>query len=148
MKRKSKKPVAAKAGAKMRTKAAPAADVGPRAAPGTEPEAKGAKAPGTAGAGEKADAGKAKAPATPKAPKRISGLDAAVMILQAHQNKPMSPAEITEKARAKGLWNPGGKTPAATLSSALFREIKNGGKDCRFEKVGRGQFALADKKDA
>jgi len=89
---------------------------------------------------------KAKAEAKAKAPKKISGLDAAVMILRGNQGKPMSPADIVEEAKAKGLWNPGGKTPAATLYSAIFREIKLQGKTARFQRVeggeGRGLFEL------
>ena len=44
---------------------------------------------------------------------------------------------------AKGYWkSPGGKTPAATLYSAILRECQKKGKDARFKKVDRGRFAL------
>ena len=36
-----------------------------------------------------------------------------------------------------------GLTPAATLYSALLREITTKGPQARFRKAGRGQFALA-----
>lgn len=42
----------------------------------------------------------------------------------------------------KGYWvSPGGKTPAATLYSAILREITTKGKESRFEKTERGKFA-------
>jgi hypothetical protein len=43
---------------------------------------------------------------------------------------------------AKSLWTtPGGKTPHATLYSAIIREIAVKGKESRFVKKDRGQFA-------
>lgn len=40
-----------------------------------------------------------------------------------------------------GYWtSPGGKTPAATLYSAILREIQRKGADARFKKVERGLF--------
>jgi len=45
---------------------------------------------------------------------------------------------------AKGYWtSPAGKTPGATLSSAILRELKMKGTDARFRKTERGKFALA-----
>jgi hypothetical protein len=42
----------------------------------------------------------------------------------------------------QGLWeSPGGKTPSATLYSAIIREIATKGKDSRFVKKDRGTFA-------
>ena len=42
---------------------------------------------------------------------------------------------------AKGYWtSPAGKTPAATLYSALMRETKTKGNQARFQKTARGQF--------
>jgi hypothetical protein len=42
----------------------------------------------------------------------------------------------------KGYWtSPGGQTPAATLYSAMTREIDKKGKDARFKKMERGKFA-------
>lgn len=44
---------------------------------------------------------------------------------------------------SKGYWSsPGGKTPWATLYSAITRELKNKGGDARFQKTDKGQFAL------
>ena len=43
---------------------------------------------------------------------------------------------------AKAYWtSPGGKTPQATLYSALTREIKLKGDQARFQKTERGKFA-------
>jgi hypothetical protein len=40
------------------------------------------------------------------------------------------------------LWtSPGGKTPWATLFSAILREIATKGEDARFKKTERGKFA-------
>ena len=51
--------------------------------------------------------------------------------------------ELIGAMAAKGYWtSPGGKTPAATLYSAILREIDTKGDAARFVKVGRGQFAL------
>ena len=75
-------------------------------------------------------------------PKRISGLDAAAKVL-AEAGQPMSASAIVEAAEAKGYWkSPGGKTPAATVYSAIIREIAVKGKDARFVKADRGTFAL------
>ena len=41
----------------------------------------------------------------------------------------------------RGYWtSPAGKTPAATLSAAIHREIANKGHQARFRKVQRGKF--------
>ncbi|QKK08969.1 MAG: hypothetical protein HND58_12900 [Planctomycetota bacterium] len=48
----------------------------------------------------------------------------------------------------QGLWtSPGGKTPDATLYSAIGREISAKGADSRFRKTGRGRFASNGKRD-
>ena len=42
----------------------------------------------------------------------------------------------------QGLWaSKKGKTPSATLYSAILREINVKGKESRFRKTERGQFA-------
>jgi hypothetical protein len=113
--------------------AAPAADVGPTAKPGAKvaPEAKGKK---------------------PKAAKTKGERKPGILTLAADVLKdakaPMDCKAIVEKVLAKGLWHTKGKTPAATLYAAIIREIAAKGKDARFLKVERGQFALAGKKDA
>jgi len=43
---------------------------------------------------------------------------------------------------SKGYWtSPGGKTPHATLYSAILREIVAKGKESRFKKTEAGKFA-------
>jgi hypothetical protein len=80
-----------------------------------------------------------------KAPKQMSGLDAAVAILAAAK-EPMNVKAIVEQAEAKGLWKSRtGKTPAATISAAIGREIVAKGKDSRFKKVDRGLFTATGK---
>jgi hypothetical protein len=77
--------------------------------------------------------------------KKISALDAAVRVLE-EAGQPMTCAEMIEAMAAKGYWtSPGGKTPAATLYSAVLREIAAKGKDARFVKTERGKFRLARK---
>jgi hypothetical protein len=90
---------------------------------------------------------KAKAPAKPAAkheakPKRVSAIDAAAQVLKA-AGKPMRSQELIEAMAKQGLWkSPEGKTPHATLYSAMLREITTKGKKARFNKVDRGQFAF------
>ena len=73
--------------------------------------------------------------------KKLSALDAAAKVL-AESGQPMNTREMIEKLAAKKLWtSPGGKTPHATLYSAILREINEKGKDARFVKTERGKFA-------
>jgi hypothetical protein len=56
----------------------------------------------------------------------------------------MSCNEMIETMAAKGYWSsPGGKTPASTLYSAILKEVTTKGKESRFRKTDRGQFARA-----
>jgi hypothetical protein len=76
----------------------------------------------------------------PKA-KRVSGLDAAAKVLE-ESGQPMTTKEMVEVAEAKGYWkSPGGKTPHATVYSAIIREIAKKGSESRFVKSDRGKFA-------
>jgi hypothetical protein len=75
-------------------------------------------------------------------PGRLSAIDAAAKVL-AEEGKPMGCQELIGAMSMKGYWtSPGGKTPAATLYSALLREIDTKGDAARFVKTGRGTFAL------
>jgi hypothetical protein len=86
----------------------------------------------------KAEGKKAK-PAETKA-KKVSALDAAARVL-AEAKEPMNCQEMIKVMADKGYWtSPGGKTPHATLYSAILREIKVKGKDSRFKKTERGKF--------
>jgi hypothetical protein len=73
--------------------------------------------------------------------KQLSALDAAAKVL-AQTGRPMSCTEMIEAMAANGYWtSPGGKTPAATLYSAILREITTKGAASRFVKTERGKFA-------
>ncbi len=85
----------------------------------------------------------AKAPKAPKEPKskKVSALDAAAKVL-GEQGRAMNCPELIEEMSRKGYWSsPNGATPHATLYAAIAREIKVKGKDARFVKAERGQFA-------
>jgi hypothetical protein len=88
--------------------------------------------------GSKAKATKAKSTEA----KRVSAIDAAAKVLE-KSGKPMRSRELINAMAEQGLWtSPGGKTPWATLYSAMIREISTAGKDSRFKKVDRGAFAF------
>ena len=76
--------------------------------------------------------------------KRVSALDAAERVL-AEASEPMNCRQLIETMTEKDYWHPkkAGKTPQNTLHAAICKEIKIKGADSRFEKVGRGQFALS-----
>jgi len=79
--------------------------------------------------------------------KRPSGLDAAAQVLKDAKG-PMTTKEMVEQMLAKGLWTTGGKTPAATIYSAILREINTKGTNARFRKADRGKFELATGKES
>jgi hypothetical protein len=81
----------------------------------------------------------AKAQKEPKT-KKVGALDAAAQVL-AGSKEPMNCRALIEAMATKGLWtSPGGKTPHATLYSAIIREIALKGKESLFVKKDRGQF--------
>ena len=74
--------------------------------------------------------------------KRLSALDAAAKVL-VETGQAMSCAELIAAMAAKGYWSsPKGRTPAATLYSALLRELQTKGENARFVKAARGKFRL------
>jgi HB1, ASXL, restriction endonuclease HTH domain len=83
---------------------------------------------------------KGKAKKVPK-PKKVSCLDAAANVLT-DAGTAMTTGEMIEAMGKAKLWSsPNGQTPAATLYSAVLREINTKGKDSRFTKTERGRFA-------
>jgi hypothetical protein len=73
--------------------------------------------------------------------KKLSAIDAAAKVLESAKS-PMTTKEMIDAMAAKKLWSsPGGKTPHATLYSAILREIGTKGKEARFKKTERGKFA-------
>jgi hypothetical protein len=98
-----------------------------------EPKAKTTK---QAGRAKKAESGK----------KKLSALDAAAKVL-AEAGTAMNCQELIKVLAEKNLWtSPGGKTPAATLYSAILREVQTKGNEARFRKTERGKFEAANTK--
>jgi hypothetical protein len=91
-----------------------------------------------------AKATKAKPAKKAKAPKekKVSAIDAAAQVL-AKSKEAMNCKEMIDAMAKQALWtSPGGKTPHATLYSAILREINDKGADARFVKTDRGQFTI------
>lgn len=83
------------------------------------------------------------AAAAPKE-KKTSAVEASVRVLT-EAAQAMTCQELIAAMAEKGYWtSPGGKTPHATLYSAILREITTKGADSRFVKAERGKFALAN----
>jgi hypothetical protein len=77
--------------------------------------------------------------------KKTSALDAAARVL-GEAGTPMNCQEMIAAMAAKGYWHsPGGKTPSATLYSAILRELKTKKNEARFRKTERGKFELRGK---
>ncbi len=77
-----------------------------------------------------------------KADGKLSAISAAAKVL-GETKKALNCKGLVEAMADKGYWqSPGGQTPDRTLYSAISREINNKGKDARFNKADRGQFAL------
>jgi vancomycin resistance protein YoaR len=73
---------------------------------------------------------------------KFSALDAAAKVL-GETGLTMSCPEMIAAMAEKGYWSsPHGRTPAATLYSALLRELQTKGAQARFVKTDRGKFAL------
>jgi HB1, ASXL, restriction endonuclease HTH domain len=74
---------------------------------------------------------------------KLSALDAAAKVL-GEAGEAMNCQAMIEAMATKGYWkSPGGQTPASTLYSSILKEVTTKGKESRFKKVARGQFALA-----
>jgi hypothetical protein len=79
---------------------------------------------------------------------RMSALDAAAEMLGRLGSKDtamgLGVKELIAGMEKAGLWeSPGGKTPAATLYSALIREITQRKAKSRFKRIAPGKFVLA-----
>jgi len=103
----------------------------------------------TASAPDSKETAATKTVAAPKARKKaarkdgsMSGLDAAAKVLS-DEGHPLNAKEIMERVLSKGLWKTDGKTPHATLYSAILREIQKKGKSSRFKKSERGKFEFS-----
>jgi HB1, ASXL, restriction endonuclease HTH domain len=73
---------------------------------------------------------------------RLSAVDAAAKVL-GETGQALSCPQLIALMAARGYWtSPGGKTPQATLCSALVRDIAAKGPNSRFVKSQRGKFAV------
>jgi hypothetical protein len=79
-------------------------------------------------------------PAKEKKPKAMSCLDAAAAVLKS-KGEPMRCIDMVAAMKEKGLWSTTAPTPAATLYSAILRELGKGDAS-RFKKTDRGHFGL------
>ena len=87
---------------------------------------------------------KTKAAAADAGEKKLSCMAAALKVLT-ESGEPMNAKEMIDGMESKGYWtSPGGKTPHATLYSAILRELARG-EDSRFIKTERGRFIAAEK---
>ncbi|HMO16201.1 MAG TPA: winged helix-turn-helix domain-containing protein [Pirellulaceae bacterium] len=78
--------------------------------------------------------------------KKISQIEAAIIVLGKSKDA-MNCKAMVEAMQVAGLWSsPGGATPDATLYASILREINAKGKDARFRKTDRGHFTLASRK--
>ena len=69
------------------------------------------------------------------------GLSAAIRVLE-EAGEPLDCKNMVNLMLGKGYWKTDGKTPSATIYSAIIREIKEKGADARFRKTQRGKFEL------
>ena len=76
---------------------------------------------------------------------RNSLLNLAAKVL-AEAGQPLNCKEMVDKVLATGLWQTKGKTPAATLYSAVLREVQTKGEQARFRKTERGKFVATTTK--
>lgn len=83
---------------------------------------------------------KARAPGVDATEKKLSCVTAALKVL-AESGEPLNTKEMIDAMGHKGYWSsPGGKTPHATLYSAILRDLA-AGDGARFVKTERGRFA-------
>ncbi len=86
---------------------------------------------------------------TTNAQPRMNALDAAAEVFRRLATKDAATGlgvkDLIERMEKANLWqSPGGKTPSATLYSALIREIKQRKTDSRFKRIAPGKFSLAN----
>ncbi|MDR0328452.1 MAG: winged helix-turn-helix domain-containing protein [Planctomycetaceae bacterium] len=72
--------------------------------------------------------------------KKVSGLEAAYIVLS-DAAEPLNIRQIMERINDRGLAHLAGKTPDATVSAAMQREIARKLDASRFVKAGKGLFA-------
>jgi hypothetical protein len=77
--------------------------------------------------------------------KPMSCLDAAAAVLKT-KGEPMNCNAMIEAMAEQGLWKSDAPTPAATLSSAILREMTKQGDASRFRKTSPGHFTINETK--
>lgn len=70
----------------------------------------------------------------------VSGIEAALIVLQ-ETGEPLNIRQIMDAINERNLAKLPGKTPGATVSAAIQREISKKGENSRFYKAGKGLFA-------
>jgi hypothetical protein len=89
----------------------------------------------------KRDAGKPSGNRGRKPNGQLSQLDAAVKILTDAKG-PLTCKEICRRMLERKLWESSGRTPGATLSASMQREIAKRGSEARFRRAERGLYEL------
>ena len=79
--------------------------------------------------------------------RKVSGLDAAVMVLK-EAGTPLNCGDMVTRMLETGLWKTNGRTPTNTLYAAIAAEIAKKGEASRFRKTERGMFTLTDAANA
>jgi hypothetical protein len=79
-----------------------------------------------------------------KGAKKLSCLDAAAQVLKT-KGEAMNCKGMIDAMFAAKLWHSEAPTPAATLYSAILREITHKKSEARFKKTDRGLFVLSAK---
>ena len=77
-------------------------------------------------------------------PRRLPGpsfKQMAETVLRA-SDRPLTVAEIAQKAEVQGLITGEGRTPSKTFHATISRDIKTNGSSAAFVAVGNGRFAL------
>jgi len=67
--------------------------------------------------------------------------EAAIDVLR-NAGQPLTAHDICDRMLERGLWEPGGKTPHATVAARLYSDIKKLGDASAFVQVGAGTFRL------
>jgi hypothetical protein len=97
----------------------------------------------SAKSGQGQDTKRASKKAEGQEPKRLSALAAAHKVL-CEATEPLNVQQMIEAMTSKGYWtSPGGKTPHATLYSAILRDLSKG-QGSKFVKTERGRFVAAN----
>jgi restriction system protein len=71
----------------------------------------------------------------------MNSLDAIEQVLR-EAGSPLQASEITKRILQQGLWSPSGATPERTVDARIAVDIKKHGSRSRFQRTGRGLFAL------